>query len=331
MDYTWDRTKKNQMRTLATQKDGKAFKVILVFPSHSCKCLKEMLKNKAAIRQSFVIAIERNKKHARKIRTFLKKHFNKFYIHNGEAYSFDIASVLKGKKIDYAFYDMCGNFNVRIANWFNKCQLLFKEDTSIWITQKIIYRKGEGTKVLKRHIGKDIQKDFSSKLKNIQTNIFDGILSTGDFVKHMQLTLQAMYMAFDKVNVDFVSTYQYTDKMTKMGLAELVIKERQDKDLGFDRFVASYNRLITSYNSLVRFGYPRGNWPGFVPPKPKKAKVKKVVLCFADRLKVKSEKDLQKDGVKKWIGRYAKMYNTTPKAIIGGIRRTLTVRRKRVA
>jgi len=326
----WNRTKKNQMRTLATQKNGQAYKVPLVFPSDSCKCLKELLANKAINRQSFVIAIEKDKKYAAKIRTFLKKHFNKFYIHVGEADVFDIASVLKEKKIDYAFYDMCGNFNVRIANWFNKCQLLFEKDTSVWITQKIIYRKSEGTEVLKRHIGKDIQKDFSNKFRNIQTNIFDGILSTGDFIKHMQLTLEAMYMAFDKVNVDFISTYQYTDNMTKMGLAKLIIREKQNKDLGFDEFVESYNRLITSYNSFVRFGYPRGNWPGFVPPKPKKAKVKKVALCFADRLKVKSEKDLQKDGVKKWIGRYAKMYNTTPIAIMGGIRRSLTVRRKQL-
>ena len=264
------------MTKKATRKAGRIYERILVFPSYSALCLKELLTNKAVNRKTFVIAIEHNPKFVLKLRRFLKKHFDNFYIFEGEAKNFDIELVLDGKKIDYCFYDMCGNFDIRISNWFHKCQQHFAKNCNIFITYKVTNRRLEGRKSLEKQYGQKSSSILREHLRDVKSNIFINDFSTGAFVKNIKTSLRLMFLAFEKTAIQFKECHCYKDSTTSyMGFVHLKTLGKEEKNHNFDSLIKIYNRMV---KVPLTFGYERGQWPGKPPVKLKKIKKAKTAI-----------------------------------------------------
>jgi hypothetical protein len=287
-----------------------------------------MLANGSINRNTFVIAVEYNKRNVSRIRKFLQKHFKNFEVYEGTAASMYLEPLLKDRKIDYMFFDMCGNFEAHISNWFHKNQEHFKPYAKIWITARATFRKGKCRKALRSYVGKRIMDGLGKKLSDVTTNVFSHYLSTGDITKHIQDIMQFIYLSFDKTDIDFTGIYKYRDG-SDMALVGLQTKGVCDNGFDYDAYVKNYNRRVCAAKKIT-YGYARGQWPGKKLRKQRKRKAApRAVQNYADLLKVKNEKDLNKRGVKIAIGRYAVTYDTTPDAIRAGVRRTFTVRKQR--
>ena len=84
----------NLIRPMLDKKHRKVLKSLLCLPSGQCLDLKEMLLNGIINKKTLIIAIERSKKQAKKIRKFLEANFDNFVLHTKEFYSLKLGKVL---------------------------------------------------------------------------------------------------------------------------------------------------------------------------------------------------------------------------------------------
>jgi hypothetical protein len=93
----------------------------LFFPGSGQMCIRTAKEMGAIDDNTFIIAVEEDKKTANKIQKYLDTLPNKSYIHRKSLrYFHKIAAVLDGKKIDCAFFDFCGLVDLHSTNWIMK-------------------------------------------------------------------------------------------------------------------------------------------------------------------------------------------------------------------
>ena len=70
---SWNRTKKNEMRSIAVNNEGKAYKCVLMLPGSDLLCVKEAISNKIINKRTQLYVVERDRTTANKIEKQLKK------------------------------------------------------------------------------------------------------------------------------------------------------------------------------------------------------------------------------------------------------------------
>jgi hypothetical protein len=310
----WDLPNKNNTRSYAVSFMGKLYRVVLFFPSHSCIDVKQALKNKIIDKYTFIIVVEKNISYLKEIKeTFAQLGLINVCYHLGQADTLDLATVLNGRKIDYMFFDVCGNLTHKIANWFNLYQNYFEDNCRLFLTFSMAFRgKKDGKRdpkfirVLKKFFKKTKKSIQSKLLFNRNINYSDN-LSTQNF-KYIKY---ALYFIFSTKEIEINGSYIYRDK-TPMSLTEVTILKDKPKDKTFDKMLCSLPSLV--YTPKKKRGRPR---------------LKKVVkLSYAKLLHIYNLKDLKaaekSAGKQAAVTRLANTNGTLKGRIWAGIRREIT-------
>lgn len=112
-----DRPYKATYRNFAVANQGKPARVYLTLPSDEILDIKAALSHRSIDRKTFIIAVEKDKKKAKTIRELLATMFDDYHVHAGPLHTLDLTTVLAGRKIDMAFFDLCGQMTKDIAGW----------------------------------------------------------------------------------------------------------------------------------------------------------------------------------------------------------------------
>jgi len=320
----WNGNEKGEMRTMALEHSGKAVKVAIMFPSYSKKCLKEGLQNGKFNKDTFIIAVEKEAKYIKTIYNFLRSHFKNYYIHKGPLETLKLDKILMTdtifdeKKIDYAFFDLCGNLTNRITYWLNKYTHCFETDAKVIFTFKAVNRKKKFEKLIWKHTDNQILPKVAEKLRYTVHNLLD-FISDGKLIKNIQFNCQTLFMAFEKKEINFDYFYRYRDT-TDMFLIGCNIGDTPSGRTDFMTFMDKNNEKWGYASQAIRRG------------RQKNRKITEAIKkCYLDRLNIKCLTDLDKPAIKAWITRFAKEDNTTVKAVIAGIKRSWTVRHQKAA
>jgi len=113
----WNGSEKVLARVSATANKGKTSKVALFLPGNSCLCVRTALAQGTIDEDTFIIAIEQDKKTANVIRRQLKTLVKRFHLHVGPIIETHLPDFIGNKKIDFAFLDFCGNLDIKLVQW----------------------------------------------------------------------------------------------------------------------------------------------------------------------------------------------------------------------
>ena len=320
----WNGNEKKEMRDIALEHTGKAVKTAIMFPSYSKKCVIEGLKNGKFDSNTFMIAVEKEAKYIETIHNFMRKHFKNYYIHKGPLETLNLdkvlftGSIFDEKKIDYAFFDFCGNLTHKIAYWLNKYTHCFKTNAKVVFTFYAKNRKKKFEKLIWKHTDKEVLPEVAEKLRYTVHNLLD-VIYNGNLIKNIQFDCQTLYLAFEQKEINFDYIYRYKDSSDMVLIGCNVSKEPNGRN-DFIEFLDENNEKWGYASQVIRRG------------RQKKSKTEKnIKKAYIDRLNITCLEDLNKPAIKAWITRFAREDNTTVKAIIAGIKRSLTIRNKKAA
>jgi hypothetical protein len=271
----WDFEQKNIAREIALGAIKKMSKVAIFFPSDTCMDLRLALKLHRISLTTFLIIVERNPEVVKEIKKYLKKvGFKNYIIHDHYAgvHKLDLKSVLKGKKVDFMFFDLCGNLKAEIWYWLQQNQDNFTNDASIPMTFALHPRGARAkTRGRKKDTGRltsfyfavnKITDDFS-----YETSVFgkkDNLASCGDessfLLRDFRLTCKAITHAFSKRNICIKETYIYrsedADKKkqsrTNMGMFNIRINGTKEEDLTYKKIISEYDKKVSKGKMLIK-------------------------------------------------------------------------------
>ena len=117
----YDNDRKNPVRTLALSRRCRSNNAIL-FPGENMFCLDEGCQSGLFDpRTTMMICIEQNRAKAKRIEGGLQEWgFKNSYVHRGQAdklHADDLNFVLGNRKVDYAFFDFCGQLTLELFQW----------------------------------------------------------------------------------------------------------------------------------------------------------------------------------------------------------------------
>jgi hypothetical protein len=99
---------KEQARRFALVSSRGTVKTSLWFPGAEMPDVLESLERRLTTRKSLHILVEENLSTARKLRTRVRRHVPRAHLHEAPLEALDLGSVLKGRKLEYAWMDFCG-------------------------------------------------------------------------------------------------------------------------------------------------------------------------------------------------------------------------------
>ncbi len=132
-----DRPCKALVRKIATEKrhNHTVNQANIMMPGITCLDVKLALQNKTIRTSDFLIVIERNSVIMRTIAEKLSQMgFSNIWFHRGDIHELNLATALNGRKVKYAFLDLCGELGPSVASWLasldpkcfhRNCRILF--------------------------------------------------------------------------------------------------------------------------------------------------------------------------------------------------------------
>jgi hypothetical protein len=313
---SWSKEEKEKMRITALEHTGRASKVAIMLPSYSAKCLIKGLKNGKFNRKTFIIAVEKNYRYAKKLENFLKKNFNNYYLHRSPIEILKLDEVLDGKKVDYAFFDFCGNLTNRIAYWLHSNARHFKTNAQVVFTFRAIDRIKQFERFIWKKTDKQVLPEVAEKLRHAEHNLLD-IVTDGKLIKNIQFDCQTLHLAFERQEIEFDYVYRYRDS-SDMVLIGCTIGEEKINEEVFYNLINSYDQTVGYSSQAIRHGWGH--------KRRRKGKKTVVKVSYIDEIGISSFADLNKPWVKARITKLSKRDNTTPAKVTGGLKRSLTVR-----
>jgi len=152
---SWNRKYKNAARTMAMTPDKgqNIAKLALMMPGKDCLCVREGLKTGLFDKDTFILAVEKDRNIALSIQRQLAKLNLKFEVLNCQLHEIywwtdGIAPWLAlsgnscnlGGKIDFAFLDFCGEIKKQNAYWLRENMHRFAHDATIAFTTCLMNR-----------------------------------------------------------------------------------------------------------------------------------------------------------------------------------------------
>jgi len=130
---TWGGRGKNGARSsVVSLAKPKAAKAALFFPGHSCLCVEEARRQGTIDKDTFIVVVERDPAIAKVIRRKMRN-FD-YHLHVGEVTTMDLSSVLGRRRINFAFFDFCGQLTSEIASWISKQTDVFAKGAHVAFT-----------------------------------------------------------------------------------------------------------------------------------------------------------------------------------------------------
>lgn len=264
----WDFGKKNEARNLALSVIKKAVKTALFFPSDTCLDLIQALKNGLITRKTFLIIVERDEKVIKEIKKFLKKlGFKNYYIHDHKSgvYKLNLTAVLKGRKLDFMFFDICGNLRPEVAYWFYNNQSNFGKNMMMPTTFAIHPRGSRAkTRGPKKEDGR-LSQFFHIVDRETREILYDAsvygkknnIVSCEDeseyLLRDFRLTCKALFHIFSTRNISIEETLVYretNESKTNMAMLNIRILGDKEQDKTFENIIEAYDKKVSGQKKL---------------------------------------------------------------------------------
>lgn len=152
---TWNRKQKNVARTMAMtpSKGQKPVKLALMMPGKECLCVREGLKTGLFDKDTFILAVEKNRNVAWSIQKQLTELGLKCEVFDCQLheinwwtdvyypwFALSDKSCNPGKKIDFAFLDFCGEIKKQNAYWLRENMHRFAHNATIAFTTCLMNR-----------------------------------------------------------------------------------------------------------------------------------------------------------------------------------------------
>jgi len=239
----WNGEMKEAARNLAVRSDKKTpAKVYLGLPGSGCKCVREALKQGTIDADTFVVAVERDPATADLIETQLNGLVKDYHLHRDVVNTLDLKEVLQGRKIDFAFLDLCGSLDMKLAHWMYGLKDVFTTDAVVAYTYSI---QGRSNKFLSAVV-KDINGlvyypnyyfDTRSKIematKSVKKIVKKQLHRTARFIydsnnKYRFATIAAAWaLMSNNHNVEITRCEEYCDT-TPMVMVKFQLSEKKD-------------------------------------------------------------------------------------------------------
>lgn len=258
----WDFGPKNEARNLAlsvTSRTRKPVKTALFFPSDTCLDLIQSLKRGLITRKTYLILVEKEETVIIEIKRFLRKMgFKNYYIHDHKAgiHKLNLTTALQGRKLDFMFFDICGNLTPEIAYWFYNNQSNFNKNmmmpTTLAIHPRGIRAKTRGPKKENGRLCKffhvveketqDIMYDASifGKKDNLASSNAESLYLLRDF----RLSCKALFHMFSTKNISIEETLIYRDTSTNMAMFNIRIIGDKTADNTFESIITAYDKKV---------------------------------------------------------------------------------------
>jgi len=284
---------KAEVRTIATEKRGPAVKRTMGFPSLEALDTKQNFSTGNFDKNTFFIPIEQQATR----RPIVDKQVAKLTKNTIPALACTAHAVplekyldiKKGEKLDYMFYDICGNITAKIARWFFLYQEYLENGFRLPITMQAVSTQFKGLNY------KEVDEatngeffDFVHKFlrkQGVEINLKSGSLSMTT-LKSIYAQIYLLICSMPNKDIEFKSFYVYNNgdilkKKTKgshandMVFLDVVVKDRDCRNKPIfgklKKIVKVYNTLINSKSEPIELEHRKRKNAA----KPKKAKVKK--------------------------------------------------------
>jgi hypothetical protein len=266
----WDLAVRNEVRKFA-EKAKKGRKIALYLPSSKCRDLANAIRLGIINKETLLIIVEgdkdinERKKSLKTIRTFLTRNqLTNVYIHDDRIHKLKLEQVLEGKKIDFMFFDICGNFSAEIANWFHLNQDHFEDDMYLPMTLAIHPRGMRQGKSDESKFVNAVNKNTDCTLKTLQLNDIPNNLldceeiQSPNLLRDVRVALKALYFAFSRRNLDisYIRGYRNDDPEWHTNMMNLHIKldgKKVENDT-FENIVKTYDKNVSYASQLRRYG-----------------------------------------------------------------------------
>ena len=140
----WNGAQKESARVFAVRSDKKTpAKTYLCLPGSGCKCVREALKQGTIDADTFVIAVERDPETADLIETQLNSLVKDYHLHRDVVNTLDLKEVLQDRRIDFAFLDLCGSLDMKLAHWMYGLKDVFTTNAVVAYTYSILGRNNK--------------------------------------------------------------------------------------------------------------------------------------------------------------------------------------------
>ena len=339
----WDFEQKNIARTSALKAGIETFpngvKNALFFPSNTCLDIYEAKDIGLINSKTFLIIVEREEKTIKNIKKNLKRlKLKNFYIHNGEIEDLNLTKVLKNKKLEYVFFDICGNLTGKIADWFNINQDNFADNMIIPFTFQIAPRRKRANKRGRKSKNEPttLMMAIDKNTKNVNDNIVfpsnNNIIESFRYMKSQNLLrdinfiIKTIFYSFSNRNISINNAYIYRDLENKSPLNMIMLnaklKGQKKENILWEKIVNEHDSKVCNASRIRK-----NNVVKIVNVKKKGIVMSKSI---AEELGIYKYRSYAKVPPQKkaWITIKAKKRGDDPKMVHAGIKATFSKKRK---
>lgn len=341
---------KDLVRTIATKKIGKASKFSMGFPSVEALDTKQNFKTGNYNKSTFFIPIEETNEKPEFRRDKVDKQMAKLTKNTVPALACKSHAVKlekyldlkKGEKLDYMFYDICGNETVKIARWFFLYQEYLENGMRMPMTIQVESKRGFGYNYeAVNNATKGKHNSFVHNLlrkQGTEITLLSSSISPEAW-DSLYAQIYLIYCSMPNKVIDFKTIHVYNNadvierkkgqigKLAEdMALIDMVIEDRDELDTVI---LSKLKKVVNAYNELISNNSEKVELKHRVRKVRGKAKKSQNKVAFMDMFKIKTKDDLNKTKTVKAIRKYADKKGMKVSDITAGIGRSLTIRARK--
>jgi len=334
---------KKTVRTIATKKIDKPSKRAIVFPSVEANSTKQNFKTGNFTNKSFLIPVEQNpdiRDEVDLVVAELTK--NTVSALACKAHSVPLEKYLdlkKGEKLDYTFFDICGNETVKIARWFYLYQEYLENGMRLPMTIQVESKRGFGYNY--DAVNNATNGNHNTFVHNLlrkqgtEITLLSSSISPAAW-DSLFAQIYLIYCSMPNKEIEFKSINVYNNSdicereegqigklAEEMAMIDMVINDREELDT---TILSKLKKVFKSYNELICDNSEKVELKHRVRKVRGKAKKSTNKVAFVDMFNIKTKADLNKTKTIKAIRKYADKQGIKVSNILGGIGRSLTIR-----
>jgi len=279
MTVNWKRPEKGKARSfMMTSEDISYYNEMakLFMPAGHCHDIKEGLKNKTLKRSDFIIAIDNDEKVCKKIRRFLKKNFDNFIVICSMVQNVNLAEVLEGKKIDFAFLDLCGELKGDIFHWLYKSRDCFTDTCRFGLTviafnrvskfEPVIHKEVSNTEYVEylEYLLEESKNNLTKKMIGDKIEVKNPrqavrkteAIRAVNVIKSIKASCYSFMIAMNNKDISIKRLYRYKDKgHSEMVFIDFRFNGKKDGDDFTMHIVREFDKKVGEMSQIL--SYPK--------------------------------------------------------------------------
>lgn len=211
------RAKQQFSRSVATENRGVSYFNVVLFPSTLALDMHEGFENGILTKKTNIIAVERVRSRRPTMIKQLRKRTRNFQVAKSNAHALNLRKYLKGEKVDYMPFDICGNFTAKLAGWFYRNQPYFADGMRMSITLAAINRNTKTHNLIKKITDNNCFNFVHKALKSALWTAVGGFLLTEEMRENIATQVFLFLCSMPDKHIQVNSISLYSNKGIKKG------------------------------------------------------------------------------------------------------------------